>query len=72
MSTACALGVFGTQLGTAIGFLVPPLLVQNSDLQSVRLGFQYLVYGVAIIATASALSVILCKLTDHFDGSPFQ
>lgn len=31
VSTACALGVFGTQLGTAIGFVLPPFMVRNHD-----------------------------------------
>ncbi|KAM8846841.1 choline/ethanolamine transporter flvcr2b-like isoform 2-T2 [Synchiropus picturatus] len=31
VSTACAIGVFGNQLGVAIGFLVPPILVPNVD-----------------------------------------
>ncbi|XP_062862805.1 heme transporter FLVCR2 [Trichomycterus rosablanca] len=31
VSTACAIGVFGNQLGIAIGFLVPPILVPNVD-----------------------------------------
>ncbi|XP_051954793.1 feline leukemia virus subgroup C receptor-related protein 2-like [Xyrauchen texanus] len=31
VSTACSIGVFGNQLGVAIGFLVPPILVPNVD-----------------------------------------
>ncbi|XP_051722878.1 feline leukemia virus subgroup C receptor-related protein 2 isoform X1 [Ctenopharyngodon idella] len=31
VSTACAIGVFGNQLGIAIGFLIPPVLVPNVD-----------------------------------------
>lgn len=31
VSSACSIGVFGNQLGIAVGFLVPPLLVQNHD-----------------------------------------
>ncbi|XP_061610710.1 heme transporter FLVCR2-like isoform X5 [Phyllopteryx taeniolatus] len=31
VSTACSVGVFGNQLGIAIGFLVPPILVPNVD-----------------------------------------
>ncbi|XP_026173893.1 choline/ethanolamine transporter flvcr2b isoform X2 [Mastacembelus armatus] len=31
VSTACSIGVFGNQLGIAIGFLVPPMLVPNVD-----------------------------------------
>ena len=32
VSTACALGVFANQLGTAIGFFVPPLFKDNLKL----------------------------------------
>ncbi|XP_072217961.1 choline/ethanolamine transporter flvcr2b isoform X3 [Leuresthes tenuis] len=31
VSTACSIGVFGNQLGIAIGFLLPPILVPNVD-----------------------------------------
>ncbi|XP_061668166.1 heme transporter FLVCR2 isoform X2 [Syngnathoides biaculeatus] len=31
VSTACSVGVFGNQLGIAVGFLVPPVLVPNVD-----------------------------------------
>ena len=29
VSTACAFGVFGNQLGVALGFVLPPMIVQN-------------------------------------------
>uniref|UniRef100_A0A3Q3J248 Major facilitator superfamily (MFS) profile domain-containing protein n=1 Tax=Monopterus albus TaxID=43700 RepID=A0A3Q3J248_MONAL len=31
VSTACSIGVMGSQLGIAIGFLIPPILVPNLD-----------------------------------------
>ncbi|XP_054737469.1 feline leukemia virus subgroup C receptor-related protein 2 [Anastrepha obliqua] len=31
VSSACSVGVFGNQLGIAVGFVLPPILVQNSD-----------------------------------------
>ncbi|KAG7160744.1 Feline leukemia virus subgroup C receptor-related protein 2-like [Homarus americanus] len=31
VSTACAIGVFGNQLGVALGFLLPPAIVQTSE-----------------------------------------
>nr|XP_061798233.1 heme transporter FLVCR2-like [Nerophis lumbriciformis] len=31
VSTACSIGVFGNQMGIAIGFLIPPILVPNVD-----------------------------------------
>uniref|UniRef100_H3DG02 FLVCR choline and putative heme transporter 2 n=1 Tax=Tetraodon nigroviridis TaxID=99883 RepID=H3DG02_TETNG len=51
VSTACSVGVFGNQLGIAIGFLVPPMLVPNVDnidelAQHIRVMF-YITAGVA-------------------------
>uniref|UniRef100_A0AAG5DGP2 Choline/ethanolamine transporter FLVCR1 n=1 Tax=Anopheles atroparvus TaxID=41427 RepID=A0AAG5DGP2_ANOAO len=31
VSSACSIGVFGNQLGIAVGFLLPPILVENHD-----------------------------------------
>ncbi|KAJ8921574.1 hypothetical protein NQ315_010479 [Exocentrus adspersus] len=31
VSTVCSLGIFGMQLGSALGFLVPPMLVRNHE-----------------------------------------
>ncbi|XP_067633051.1 uncharacterized MFS-type transporter C09D4.1 isoform X1 [Eurosta solidaginis] len=31
VSSACSVGVFGNQLGIAVGFVLPPILVDNSD-----------------------------------------
>ncbi|XP_050424866.1 feline leukemia virus subgroup C receptor-related protein 2-like isoform X1 [Adelges cooleyi] len=31
VSTACSLGVFGNQLGAALGFLIPPMMVHDSE-----------------------------------------
>ncbi|XP_050322308.1 feline leukemia virus subgroup C receptor-related protein 2 isoform X4 [Bactrocera neohumeralis] len=31
VSSACSVGVFGNQLGIAVGFVLPPILVGNSD-----------------------------------------
>ncbi|XP_061602260.1 heme transporter FLVCR2-like [Cololabis saira] len=51
VSTACSIGVFGNQLGIAIGFLMPPILVPNGDdmdelAQHIRVMF-YITAGVA-------------------------
>ncbi|XP_051502207.1 feline leukemia virus subgroup C receptor-related protein 2-like isoform X2 [Myxocyprinus asiaticus] len=53
VSTACAIGVFGNQLGIAIGFLVPPVLVPNVDdinelAQHISIMF-YITAGVATV-----------------------
>ncbi|KAM9354736.1 choline/ethanolamine transporter flvcr2b [Pholidichthys leucotaenia] len=53
VSTACSIGVFGNQLGIAIGFLVPPILVPNVDdidelAHHIRIMF-YITAGVATL-----------------------
>ncbi|XP_050512591.1 uncharacterized MFS-type transporter C09D4.1-like isoform X2 [Diabrotica virgifera virgifera] len=35
VSTACSLGVFGTQVGCAIGYILPPLIVQDGDVEQI-------------------------------------
>ncbi|NWZ38741.1 FLVC1 protein, partial [Brachypodius atriceps] len=53
VSTACAVAVLGNQLGTAIGFLLPPVLVPNTpndiDLMAHNIGIMF--YGTAIVST---------------------
>ncbi|XP_057171298.1 feline leukemia virus subgroup C receptor-related protein 1 isoform X1 [Ursus arctos] len=59
VSTACATAVLGNQLGTAVGFLLPPVLVpntqNNTDLLACNISTMF--YGTASIAT------FLCLLT---------
>lgn len=62
VSRACALGVFGTQLGAAIGFILPPMLVKNHEnLDYIRVELAHLTSGLSIISVASVLAVIFCK-----------
>jgi FLVCR family feline leukemia virus subgroup C receptor-related protein len=66
VSTACAIGVFGNQLGMAAGFLLPPLFVKNhvnvedigSDL-SVMFNF-----------TAGACTFVLILVVAFFQAAP--
>nr|XP_055175382.1 feline leukemia virus subgroup C receptor-related protein 1 isoform X1 [Nyctereutes procyonoides] len=59
VSTACATAVLGNQLGTAVGFLLPPVLVpntqNNTDLLECNISTMF--YGTSSIAT------FLCLLT---------
>ncbi|XP_035910485.1 feline leukemia virus subgroup C receptor-related protein 2 [Anopheles stephensi] len=59
VSSACSIGVFGNQLGIAVGFLVPPMLVENHDDISLigddlRLMF-YIVAGVTTVLVVLVL-----------------
>uniref|UniRef100_UPI00358E823F heme transporter FLVCR2-like isoform X2 n=1 Tax=Myxine glutinosa TaxID=7769 RepID=UPI00358E823F len=60
VSTACAIGVFGNQIGTAIGFLVPPLLVPNeSNDGSLAWDIRLLLFGIAGFNSIVLILVIL-------------
>ncbi|XP_012267338.2 uncharacterized MFS-type transporter C09D4.1 isoform X2 [Athalia rosae] len=66
VSSACSIGVFGNQLGVAVGFLFPPMLVQNSDdLAVIGKGLQLMFYIVAAIT-----SVILVLIVLFFKAEP--
>ncbi|KAJ8355820.1 hypothetical protein SKAU_G00186140 [Synaphobranchus kaupii] len=53
VSTACATAVLGNQLGAAIGFLLPPVLVPNTvedkDLMGYNISIMF--YGTAVVST---------------------
>ncbi|XP_061098142.1 feline leukemia virus subgroup C receptor-related protein 1 [Conger conger] len=64
VSTACATAVLGNQLGTAIGFLLPPVLVPNTvddkDLMGYNISIMF--YGTAAVSTALfILTVVVIK-----------
>ncbi|XP_046661757.1 uncharacterized MFS-type transporter C09D4.1 isoform X1 [Homalodisca vitripennis] len=66
VSSACSIGVFGNQLGIAIGFLIPPILVKNSEvMESIGAGLSTLFYSVAILT-----SVLLVLILIFFQGKP--
>ncbi|XP_031437559.1 feline leukemia virus subgroup C receptor-related protein 1 [Clupea harengus] len=61
VSTACATAVLGNQLGTAIGFLLPPVLVPNTvedkDLMGYNISLMF--YGTAIVSTVLFLTAVV-------------
>nr|XP_026693930.1 feline leukemia virus subgroup C receptor-related protein 2-like isoform X1 [Ciona intestinalis]XP_026693931.1 feline leukemia virus subgroup C receptor-related protein 2-like isoform X1 [Ciona intestinalis] len=60
VSTACSIAVFGNQVGVALGFLLPPLIVPDSnDNEVVSIHLRYLFIGTAAVTTALALLVIV-------------
>lgn len=62
VSTATALGVFGNQVGVAIGFLLPPEIVpevEDKELMGKR--FIYMMYGTAGFTTLIFILMFLCK-----------
>ncbi|XP_023696718.2 heme transporter FLVCR1 isoform X1 [Paramormyrops kingsleyae] len=64
VSTACAAAVLGNQLGVAVGFLLPPVLVPNTpddkDLMGSNISIMF--YGTAIVSTLLFfLAVVVIK-----------
>lgn len=66
VSTACALGVFGNQVGVALGFLIPPAVVRNHDsIEDIGRDLKKLYYGTAIGPT-----IMLCLVLFFFQKEP--
>ncbi|CAH1173871.1 unnamed protein product [Phaedon cochleariae] len=67
VSTACSLGVFGTQMGCAIGYVLPPMVVRDSDnIDEIGYGLKVLCW----ILTASMIPVTLAVLCYFPDEPP--
>ncbi|XP_046877344.1 feline leukemia virus subgroup C receptor-related protein 2 isoform X4 [Hypomesus transpacificus] len=59
VSTACSIGVSGNQLGIAIGFLVPPILVPNvEDMEQLSYHIRIMFYITAGVATLLFILVV--------------
>lgn len=63
VSSACSIGVFGNQLGIAIGFIMPPMLVKNHDGDKNLVGedLQFMFYLVAGFTTVLLVLILICK-----------
>ncbi|XP_050466312.1 feline leukemia virus subgroup C receptor-related protein 2 isoform X2 [Cataglyphis hispanica] len=74
VSSACSIGVFGNQLGIAIGFLFPPMLVPNSDnICNIERGLRLMFYIVAAFTTfVLALILVFFKSAPPLPPSPAQ
>ncbi|XP_022051586.1 feline leukemia virus subgroup C receptor-related protein 2 isoform X2 [Acanthochromis polyacanthus] len=60
VSTACSIGVLGNQLGCAIGFLLPPILVPNvDDMDELAHHIRVMFYITAGVATSLFILVII-------------
>lgn len=72
VSTACSIGVFGNQVGIAIGFLVPPILVPNADDRNeLAHNISIMFYVTAGVATILFILVIMV-FQDQPDIPPTQ
>uniref|UniRef100_A0A8C4KXL8 Choline/ethanolamine transporter FLVCR1 n=1 Tax=Equus asinus TaxID=9793 RepID=A0A8C4KXL8_EQUAS len=75
VSTACATAVLGNQLGTAVGFLLPPVLVpntqNNTDLLACNISTMF--YGTSAVATLLfILAIIAFKEKPQYPPSQAQ
>ncbi|KAL1449231.1 hypothetical protein WDU94_000447 [Cyamophila willieti] len=60
VSTACSVGVFGNQLGIAVGFLVPPILLRYGvDELTIHDGLASMYYSVAGLTTLVLILVVI-------------
>uniref|UniRef100_A0A8C0FCY4 FLVCR heme transporter 2 n=1 Tax=Bubo bubo TaxID=30461 RepID=A0A8C0FCY4_BUBBB len=60
VSTACSIAVFGNQLGIAVGFLVPPVLVPNvDDVEKLAYHISIMFFMTAGVATALFILVVI-------------
>ncbi|XP_039992689.1 feline leukemia virus subgroup C receptor-related protein 2 isoform X2 [Xiphias gladius] len=60
VSTACSIGVLGNQMGIAIGFLVPPILVPNvDDMNELAYHIRIMFYISAGVATLIFILVVI-------------
>ncbi len=65
IATATSIGVFGNQLGTAIGFLIPPSVVKKSEsLEFIQKRFYILLAPVAAACIVSLILAFICKWLD--------
>lgn len=67
IATATSIGVFGNQLGSAIGFLVPPSVVLKSDsVEFMQKRFYYLLVPVATLTAISFILAVICNKKKHY------
>ncbi|CAB3408684.1 unnamed protein product [Caenorhabditis bovis] len=59
VSRACAAGVFGNQVGIAVGFVLPPMIVGNGTVKEVTRDLNTLFLGSAVLNTA-ILALVIC------------
>ncbi|KAM7402949.1 hypothetical protein PAMA_003734 [Pampus argenteus] len=60
VSTACSIGVLGNQMGIAIGFLIPPILVPNvDDINELAFHIRIMFYISAGVATLIFVLVVI-------------
>lgn len=69
VSTACALGLFGTQLGVALGFILPPMLVKNHE-DTAKIGddLYFLTWLLSGFMIPVAIAIVICTFLPKFNA----
>lgn len=66
VSLACSIGVFGNQIGVALGFLIPPMLVHDHENpEDIGTDLRFMLYIIAGFCTA-----LLCAVFFGFQAKP--
>lgn len=64
VSTATSLGIFGSLLGVALGFYIPPIAIKNHEnLDKIGEEMQLLNYIYSGITTVTAVLVVICEFS---------
>ena len=67
LSTATSVGVFGTQLGVAVSFLLPPMMVKNREsTEDIGADLSFLSLSIAAVTTCTLLFVAFGKFRSFF------
>ncbi|CAK1544368.1 unnamed protein product [Leptosia nina] len=60
VSSACSIGVFGNQLGIALGFLLPPIIVRaQGTVEEIGEDFKFMFYLIAGVTTVLLVLIVL-------------
>ena len=60
VSTATGIGVFGNQLGIALGFIMPPLVISNPNAGKERVGDELYLLSLGVAMLSIAICLIAC------------
>ncbi|XP_050314466.1 uncharacterized MFS-type transporter C09D4.1-like [Anthonomus grandis grandis] len=59
ISTVCSIGVFGMQLGSAMGFLIPPIIVEDDpNIVNVGIRLNYLCRGLSLLCIPACIAIV--------------
>jgi hypothetical protein len=64
----CSFNVYSLQIGSSMGFFIPPLLVpDNGNIEEIERGLTYVFYGCAIASTVVFVLQLFSNLYKFYD-----